>query len=65
VLLAATRDAARVCRRADLLGTLEAGKAADVLVVRRNPLADLTALSEVRLVVRAGAVIRQEPAAAP
>ncbi len=63
VLLAATRDAARVCRRADTLGTIEVGKAADILVVRRSPLDDLNALAEVRLVIHAGVVIRREAAA--
>ncbi len=60
VILSATHNAARVCRREALLGTLEPGKAADVLVVRRNPLADLAALGEVRLVVHDGAVIRRD-----
>ena len=60
IIIAATRDAAYVCRRADTLGTLETGKLADVLVVDGDPLEDLQVLSNVRLVVRGGVVIREE-----
>lgn len=60
VLVAATRNAARVCNRWRTLGTLEAGKVADVLVVRGNPLADLRALMDPTLVMRSGVVIREE-----
>ncbi len=58
IIVAATRDAAYVCRRADLLGTLEAGKVADVLVVNGDPLRDLEALGDVQLVIHDGALIR-------
>jgi len=60
IIVAATRDAAYVCRRQDVLGTLEVGKFADVLVVDGNPLEDLQALTNVRLVVHKGMVIRME-----
>lgn len=60
VLVAATRNAARVCNRWRTLGTLEAGKVADVLVVRGDPLADLHALAAPALVMRSGVVIREE-----
>ena len=60
VILAATRDAAQVCHVADSLGTLEAGKAADILVVDGNPLDDLRVLTEVLLVVHQGVIVRQE-----
>ncbi len=58
IVVAATRNAARVCGLASELGTLEPGKTADVLVVNGNPLADLTTLENVRLVVHRGVVIR-------
>jgi imidazolonepropionase-like amidohydrolase len=58
VIVAATRNAARVCRLDDTLGTLEVGKIADVLVVEGDPLQDLEALTRVLLVVHAGTVIR-------
>jgi hypothetical protein len=54
VLLAATRQAARVCGLERDVGTLEPGKLADVLVVGGNPLADLAALGDVRLVLKEG-----------
>jgi imidazolonepropionase-like amidohydrolase len=60
IVVASTRNAAHVAGLDDELGTLEAGKAADVLVVRGDPLADLQALRQVRLVVHAGVVIRDE-----
>jgi imidazolonepropionase-like amidohydrolase len=60
ILAAATRDAAHVCGLDAALGTLEAGKIADVLVVGRDPLQDLEALTAVRLVLRGGEVIRAE-----
>lgn len=53
-----TRHAAHVCGLEDELGTLEAGKIADVLAVEGDPLQDLQALANVRWVVHEGAVIR-------
>ena len=60
IIVAATRDAAYMCHRQDVLGTLEVGKFADVLVVDGNPLEDLQALANVRLVVHGGVIIRAE-----
>jgi imidazolonepropionase-like amidohydrolase len=60
IILAATRDAAYVCRRSETLGTLQTGKLADVLVVEGDPLRDLNALTRVLLVIRGGVVIRDE-----
>ena len=53
-IVSATRDAARSCCVADFVGTLEAGKHADVLVVDGNPLAELSALRRVVDVFLAG-----------
>ena len=58
ILVAATRNAAHVCGLEAELGTLEAGKTADVLVVNGDPLRDLNALLNVRLVLHRGVVIR-------
>jgi imidazolonepropionase-like amidohydrolase len=58
VIVAATRNAAHVCNRGADLGTLEAGKVADVLIVAGNPLEDIHALEQVRWVVHNGVVIR-------
>jgi imidazolonepropionase-like amidohydrolase len=60
VLVACTRNAAQVSHVDSILGTLEAGKSADVLVVKGDPLADLNALSRVRLVIHDGVNIRAE-----
>jgi imidazolonepropionase-like amidohydrolase len=60
IIVAATRDAAYVCRRADVLGTLKVGKYADILVVNGDPLRNLDALQDVRLVIHDGVIIRNE-----
>lgn len=43
-IVAGTRNAAHCCRLGDQIGTLEAGKLADLLLVDGNPLADITVL---------------------
>lgn len=58
IIVAATRNAARVCGLGEELGTLEAGKTADVLVVDGDPLRSLAALTDVRLVIHLGEIIR-------
>jgi imidazolonepropionase-like amidohydrolase len=60
IVVAATRNAARAANRGADLGTVEPGKLADLLVVDGEPLADVRALAGVRLVMRGGAVIRNE-----
>jgi imidazolonepropionase-like amidohydrolase len=40
------------------IGTLQPGKFADVIVVSGNPLENITALEQVQLTVRHGAVFR-------
>jgi imidazolonepropionase-like amidohydrolase len=59
IIVAATRNAARVCNLDHELGTLEPGKIADVLVVNGDPLQDIRALTQVRLVIHNGMVIRK------
>jgi len=46
-LLAATRDAAAFLGMADYTGTLTAGRQADLLVLERSPLKDLSALRDI------------------
>jgi len=58
IMVAATRNAARVCGLGEELGTLEVGKTADVLVVDGDPLRNLTVLTHVRLVIHLGEIIR-------
>ena len=55
VLRAATARAAEALRRPDL-GTIEGGKRADLLLLRRNPLEDLGALREIERIVHDGRV---------
>lgn len=62
VIVASTRNAARVSDREKDLGTVAAGKRADLLVVRGDPLQDLRALLAPVLVVHRGVVIRDERA---
>lgn len=50
----ATSVAAKISKLEASLGTLEPGKAADVIVVEGNPLADLDALAAVRMTFVAG-----------
>ena len=45
----------------DELGTIEAGKRADILVLNRDPLADLRALRDIETVFRDGAVLWKQP----
>jgi imidazolonepropionase-like amidohydrolase len=54
IIVAATKNGARSCNMENELGTLEAGKLADVLVVDGDPLADIHALTRTHLVLREG-----------
>lgn len=56
VLVAGTRTAARAMGRGDDLGTVEAGKKADLVVLEADPTADVRNVRRVRLVVRGGVV---------
>jgi imidazolonepropionase-like amidohydrolase len=56
-LVAATRSAAEVCGVGSDLGTVEAGKLADLIVVRDNPLDDIEALRRLMLVIKDGRVV--------
>ena len=56
-LLAATRNAAELCGVGADLGTVEAGKLADLIVVGGNPLDDVENLADLRLVVKEGRVV--------
>ena len=54
VLIAATRTAARAMRRDADIGTLEAGKQADYVILTADPLADIANVREIASVTRAG-----------
>lgn len=55
----ATLVAARLLRLEAEIGTLEAGRAADIIAVDGDPLKDITTLERVRFVLREGRVIRR------
>lgn len=61
VIVAATRTAALACGLEREIGTLEPGKAADVLLIDGDPLMDLSALKRVRAVVHEGVLVREPP----
>ncbi|THB68787.1 MAG: hypothetical protein D6E12_05840 [Desulfovibrio sp.] len=56
VIAAATRGGALACNRADL-GLIRPGMAADLVVVDGDPLMDITALSRLKAVVKAGQIV--------
>jgi len=56
-LIASTRRPAEMCDVADSLGTVEVGKLADLIVVEENPLENISALRQVRLVMKEGEVV--------
>ncbi|MEX2123440.1 MAG: amidohydrolase family protein [Woeseia sp.] len=53
-IVAATRNGAEALGLEDQLGTIEAGKLADVIVVPGNPLADRNAMKNVHVVIKGG-----------
>ncbi|HET7276374.1 MAG TPA: amidohydrolase family protein [Longimicrobiaceae bacterium] len=59
VIIASTRTSARAMGRTDF-GTIETGNIADLVVLDGNPLADISNVSEVALVVRAGEIWTRE-----
>jgi imidazolonepropionase-like amidohydrolase len=59
IIVAATQNAAHVCNLEDDIGTLEAGKYADILIVDADPLTDIQALGRIQWVIHDGIVIRE------
>jgi len=60
VLRAATLSNATLMGMDDRIGSIEAGKLADLVAVRGNPLDDLHALQQVVFVMKDGAVVRDD-----
>jgi imidazolonepropionase-like amidohydrolase len=58
-LRSATLEAARVVGLEEQLGTVEAGKLADLVAVPGDPLADIRATTKVSFVMKGGVVHKQ------
>jgi imidazolonepropionase-like amidohydrolase len=56
-IMAATKSAAELLGHADRLGTLEAGKIADVQILGANPLENISNVRSVEMVFRDGKMI--------
>jgi len=56
-IVAATRNGAKAARMADRLGTIEAGRIADLLVLDADPLADIHNIRKLSLVMKGGRII--------
>jgi len=56
-LIAATHSAAKALGIDDRIGTLEKGKIADLIIIGENPFAGLERLRDIRLIMKAGAVV--------
>jgi len=54
---AATRNPARLLKRGNQIGTIEAGKRADLIAVAGDPLRNISDIRKIRLVLRAGIVV--------
>jgi imidazolonepropionase-like amidohydrolase len=57
-ILAATRNAADLIGAADRIGSLQAGRFADVIAVAGNPLTDISELRRVTFVMKGGKVVK-------
>jgi imidazolonepropionase-like amidohydrolase len=60
ILLAATRNAAAIAGKDNELGTLEPGKIADLVVLDRNPLADIRNAGSIERVMKGGRFFREK-----
>ena len=61
VLRLATLGAAKVLRKADELGSITAGKRADVLVLTNDPLVDIHATRSIDTVIKDGVAYAPQP----
>ena len=58
-IVAATKTSAEICLVDDVRGTIEPGKAADLVAVNSNPLDDIENVRDLKLVVKDGTVVVQ------
>jgi imidazolonepropionase-like amidohydrolase len=59
-ILSATKTAAEIMEWSDRVGTLEAGKFADVIAVPGDPLRDVTTLEHVTFVMKGGTIYKEK-----
>ena len=57
VIVSLTRNAATLLGMGDDLGTIEAGKIADIVIIDGDPLKDIADLEKVRVVIQSGVVV--------
>ena len=55
---ATTADAAQLMGWQDRIGTIEAGKFADLIAVEGDPLKDITELERVKFVMKGGVILK-------
>ena len=58
-IVSATINAAELCGLSDEIGTIEPGKAADLIAIDTNPLTDIKALQSVSFVMRDGVAYKR------
>ena len=56
----ATTRAAELLQKSDVLGSIETGKFADIVAVSGDPLADITELQRVKMVMKEGVIYKNE-----
>jgi len=59
-IVAATKNGALACKALDEFGTLEVGKLADILILGADPLADISNIRNLEMVMREGEIIDTE-----
>jgi len=57
----ATKNAADLLGKSDLLGSIQPGKYADIIAVSGDPLENIRVLENVKFVMKEGKVYKQEP----
>jgi imidazolonepropionase-like amidohydrolase len=60
VLKIATINGARALRKGELIGSIDVGKLADLVVVQGNPLHDITNTRNTRLIIKSGTIYKSE-----